>query len=99
MAIYKSSNCSPQLEEIDFTQNNTFSCVVNTSGEPAKAYKLKIMSEDGSEIYYEPSTPTNLTIPIPNKGILNIKKSTSQKWIFFQFQFEILFVILYLPAL
>lgn len=73
MAIYKSSNCSPQLSEIDFTQNNTFSCVVNTTGEPAKAYKLKIMSENGDTTYYEPQTPTTLTIPVSNKDILRIK--------------------------
>lgn len=73
LAIYKSSNCSPQLSEIDFTQNNTFSCVVNTSGEPVKAYKLKIMSESGDVTYYEPTTPTNLTIPVQNKDVLKIK--------------------------
>ncbi len=73
MAIYKSSNCSPQLSEIDFTENNTFSCVVNTSGEPVKAYKLKIMSEDGSETYYEPDEGTNLSFPVQNKEVLYIK--------------------------
>lgn len=73
MAIYKSSNCSPQLSEIDFTQNNTFSCVINTSGEPAKAYKLKILSENGDTTYYEPANPTDLTIPVQNKDVLQIK--------------------------
>jgi hypothetical protein len=42
MAIYKSSLHSPNLEEVDIEleQGNTFSCVVNTSGEPILAYKM-----------------------------------------------------------
>lgn len=72
MAIYKSSNCSPQLSEIDFTKNNIFSCVVNTSGEPVKAYKLKIMSESGDETYYDPAA-VDLLVPVQNKEVLEMK--------------------------
>ena len=77
MAIYKSSNCSPQLSEIDFDEDNTFSCVVNTSGEPAKAYKLKILSENGDITYYDPDQPTILPVPVQNKDILQIKHVNS----------------------
>jgi hypothetical protein len=40
MAIYKSSLHSPNLEEVDLSKSNTFSCMVNTSGEPILAYKM-----------------------------------------------------------
>lgn len=73
MAIYKTSNHIPNLQEIDLTQNNTFSCMVNTSGESIKAYKMQILSGRGDQVLYAPKTPTALTKPVKNKGILKIE--------------------------
>ena len=50
MAVFKSSNHSPNLSEIDLTQKNEFNCQVNTSGESIRAYKLQILSERGDEV-------------------------------------------------
>lgn len=72
MAIYKTSNHSPNLQEVDLTQDNTFSCMVNTSGENIVAYKMSILSGRGDEKIYSPKEPTLITKPIKNKGILKI---------------------------
>ena len=71
MAIYKPSNLSPNLAEIDVTQGNTFSCQVNSSGESIRAYQLEILAENGYDKVYE-SQGTTLPTPVRNKGILNI---------------------------
>lgn len=71
MAVYKPSNFSPNLQEIDITQPNTFSCQVNTSGDSVKAYDLSILTlNTGEEIYR--TGCTNLSIPVRNKNFLNI---------------------------
>ena len=44
MSVFKSSNHTPNLQEIDITKENTFSCQVNTSGESIKAYKIYTLS-------------------------------------------------------
>lgn len=72
MAVYKPSNLSPSLAEIDFTENNTFSCQVNTSGESIRAYKYEILRNNTDETIYE-SQGINLSSPIRNKGTLNIE--------------------------
>ena len=71
MAVYKPSNLSPNLAEIDFTQNNTFTCQVNTSGESIRAYKYEILRNNTDEEIYE-SQGTNLATPVRNKGTLSI---------------------------
>ena len=74
MAIYKTSNHMPNLQEVDLTQDNTFSCMVNTSGEPIKAYKMQILSGRGDKKIYAPEEPTLLPKPIKNKNTLKINK-------------------------
>lgn len=70
MAIYKPSNLLPDLGEIDLTQDNTLSCVVNTSGTSVKAYKpIYITQSDNREIYKPDAIA--LVAPIKNKGILS----------------------------
>ena len=71
MAIYKPSNFSPLLQEVDITENNTFSCQVNTSGESVKAYKLSILDTEGETLYE--SECTDLAVPVKNKNILNVE--------------------------
>lgn len=70
--IYKPSNHSPNMQEIDLDKDNTFSCLVNTSGEPVYAYKLSILSREGDETIYTGETE-NLKAPVPNKGQLNMR--------------------------
>ena len=70
--IFKPSNHRPSLSEIDTTENNTFSCTVNTSGESVKAYKMSILSEDGSDVIVDTETK-NLLVPMPNKSQVNLK--------------------------
>ena len=65
MAVYKPSQFIPSLDEIDANQNNTFSCQVNTSGNPAKAYKLDILSIDGETTIYD-GAATNLSSQVSN---------------------------------
>lgn len=76
MAIYKPSNLQPNLEEIDITENNTFSCQINTSGESAMAYKYEIINNNTEIKAYE-SEGINLDTPIKNKGILEIPNVSS----------------------
>lgn len=72
MAIYKSSNLQPSLAEIDVTneKDSVFSCQVNTSGTTVKAYKINILSGDGTKEILAPSAPTELPKPLINKAIL-----------------------------
>ena len=51
MAIYKPSNFYPNLREIDLTEDNTFTCQVNTSGETVKAYKIGFLSGSNKELF------------------------------------------------
>ena len=79
MAVYKPSQFIPSLDEIDANQNNTFSCQVNTSGNPAKAYKLDILSIDAETTIYD-GAATNLSSQVLNKGRLqipNVSNTTS----------------------
>ena len=79
MAVYKPSQFIPSLDEIDANQNNTFSCQVNTSGNPAKAYKLDILSIDSETTIYD-GAATNLSPQVLNKGRLqipNVSNTTS----------------------
>ena len=79
MAVYKPSQFIPSLDEIDANQNNTFSCQVNTSGNPAKAYKLDILSIDSETTIYD-GAATNLSSQVLNKGRLqipNVSNTTS----------------------
>ena len=52
MALFKTSNHSPSTQEIDLSESNRFSCMVNTSGEPIRAYKYWILSGDGAYTVY-----------------------------------------------
>lgn len=71
MSVYKSSNLSPSLSELDLTKDNTFSCQVNTSGESVQAYKYSILlNNTEDEIYSSPGI--DLVKPIKNKGTLSI---------------------------
>ena len=72
MAIYKSSNLQPSLAEIDVTneKDSVFSCQVNTSGTTVKAYKINLLSGDGTKEILAPMTPTELPKPLINKAIL-----------------------------
>lgn len=72
MAIYKSSNLQPSLAEIDVTneKDSVFSCQVNTSGTTIKAYKINILSGDGTKEILAPTAPTKLPKPLINKAIL-----------------------------
>ena len=73
ISIFKTSNHSPNLTEIDLNENNEFSCQVNTSGKSVLAYKLKILSKSGDEIIYDPDEPTSLSKPVKNKKFLTVK--------------------------
>lgn len=53
MALYRSSIMVPDLKEIDITQNNTFTCQVNSSGSTVKAYKFQMWSGDGNDLLYD----------------------------------------------
>lgn len=77
MAIYKPSNHTPNLQEVDLTQENTFSCMVNTSGENIRAYKMQLLSGRGDEKIYAPETPVLLSKPVKNKNILKIDNISS----------------------
>ena len=79
MAIYKSSNLQPSLAEIDVTneKDSVFSCQVNTSGTTIKAYKINILSGDGTKEILAPTTPTELPKPLINKAILTSNKINS----------------------
>ena len=83
MAIYKPSNFTPSLTEIDLNQNNEFSCQVNTSGESVQAYKIQILSGRGDEVVLDGNNNdkngTNLGRPIKNKGFLKISDSSFDK--------------------
>lgn len=70
--IFKSSNCKPDLSEIDTTneKDSIFSCQVNTSGSTVKAYKINILSKDGTQEILAPTTPAILSKPLINKQIL-----------------------------
>ena len=70
MAIFKSSNHTPNLQEIDITKENTFSCQVNTSGESIKAYKIYTLSSTGEEKTF---IKDNLETPLKNKGYFKKK--------------------------
>lgn len=71
MAIYKPSNLTPNLSEIDFSMQNTFTCQVNTSGESIKAYKYKFLKNNTDQVIYQ-SNGINLTNYVKNKGTLTI---------------------------
>lgn len=77
MAIYKPSNHVPNLQEVDLTQKNTFSCMVNTSGENIRAYKMQLLSGRGDEKIYAPEEPILLSKPIKNKNFLKIDNVSS----------------------
>lgn len=79
MAIFKSSNHTPNLQEVDLNNENEFSCQINTSGESVRAYKLQILSSRGDEIIRDGIPDSidsnyrigkNLNYPIKNKGFL-----------------------------
>ena len=70
MSVFKSSNHTPNLQEIDVTKENIFSCQVNTSGESIKAYKIYVLSSTGEEKTF---IKKQLEAPLKNKGYLKIK--------------------------
>lgn len=76
--IYKPSNLLPNLQEIDTDKEQSFSCQVNTSGEPVKAYKMKILSGRGDKILYDSdfqtTTSSGSPINVYNKKILTTNK-------------------------
>ena len=69
MSIYKPSNLKPQNSEVDLTQENTFSCQVNTNGEPIQAHKFTIYSKDGTEEIFDSDIYGGV---VNNKKTLNI---------------------------
>lgn len=78
MAIFKPSNLTPSLEEIDVNKQNTFSAQANTSGESVKAYKFAILNNNSDEIVYQSpirNLPSNGYIK--NKGFLDIPNVSS----------------------
>lgn len=77
MAVYKPSQFNPSLEEIDVKEKNTFSCQVNTSGSSIQAYKMEVLSLDGSETIYE-GPAANLNPPALNKARINIDGADAQ---------------------
>lgn len=77
MAIFRNSNDSPNLAEIDVEEDNIFSCQVNTSGSAVMAYKITIYSGDGSETLYE-GNATDLGSRIKNKGTLAVSLGPDQ---------------------
>lgn len=90
MAIYKPSNFYPNLEEIDVTEDNIFTCQVNTSGTTVKAYKIKILSSDNIELYLPSAVQLSSSNYVENQGILqmpmlsssytNITNGNNYKW-------------------
>lgn len=70
--VFKPSNTNPNLSEIDVTnkKDSVFSCQVNTSGTTIKAYKINLLSGDGTKEILAPTTPTELPKPLINKAIL-----------------------------
>ena len=72
MAIYKPSNMSPNLQEIDVTQDANFSCQVNTSGSAIQAYKIQILSGDGNSTLFD-GIATDLGTNVKNKGQLIVQ--------------------------
>lgn len=77
--IYKNSNLKPSLSEIDVTneKDSVFSCQVNTSGTTVKAYKINILSGDGTKGILAPTAPTELPKPLINKAILTSNEINS----------------------
>ena len=64
MALYKPSNFSPNLSEVDFEDPNgvNFQCKIHSHGSQVNAYMLSISTEDGDivcEKYENLSTPLN----------------------------------------
>lgn len=76
MAIYKPSNMSPNLQEVDVTQNTNFSCQVNTSGSAIQAYKIQILSGDGNSPLFD-GIATDLGTKVKNKGQLIVQLNPS----------------------
>ena len=72
MAIYKPSNLSPNLQEIDVTEENNFSCQVNTSGSSIQAYKIQILSGDGNSTLFD-GIATDLGTNVKNKDQLIVQ--------------------------
>ena len=79
--VFKPSNNLPSLSEIDVTRekDSVFSCQVNTSGTTIKAYKINILSGDGTKEILAPTTPTELPKPLINKAILTSNEINSTK--------------------
>ena len=76
MAIYKPNNFYPHLQEIDLTQENTFSCQVNTDGAMVSAARLTISSEDNILVYenlYQFVDINGNKDPIENKGFMELE--------------------------
>lgn len=73
MALYRPSIMVPDLKEIDITQNNTFTCQVNSSGSTVKAYKFQMWSGDGNDLLYDgDSQQLGVNHFVKNKGTLEI---------------------------
>lgn len=75
MAIYKPNNFYPHLQEIDLTNENTFSCQVNTDGAMVSAARLTISSEDNILVYenlYQFVDINGNKDPIENKGFMEL---------------------------
>ena len=51
MAIYKPSNCQPFLNTLDLTQNQYFTCELNTSNVLATGYKIQILDSSNTVIF------------------------------------------------
>lgn len=47
MAIYKPSNLTPTMQEIDVLKDQIFTCQVNTSGDTVERYKIQMFSDRG----------------------------------------------------
>lgn len=72
MAIYKPSNLYPNLKEVDLTEDNMFSCQVNTSGETVKAYKIGFLSSSNKELFFPDSVNLLASKYVKNKQNLQI---------------------------
>lgn len=75
MAIYKPNNFYPHLQEIDLTNENIFSCQVNTDGAMVSAARLTISSEDNILVYenlYQFTDEDGEKNPIENKGFMEL---------------------------
>lgn len=75
MAIYKPNNFYPHLQEIDLTNENVFSCQVNTDGAMVSAARLTISSEDKFLVYenlYQFTDEYGEKDPIENKGFMEL---------------------------